>query len=143
MSTGPARPHAGSMNDTASSPTRPRLERRPDDRVVAGVASGLAAHFGIDVTIVRVAFVVAAVLGGFGVLAYLGAWMLLPTPGDERTRPDRGDWRLWVGLALLVAAFATVVARFDLPDSGWVFALLLIGVGVALWRQPVLPNDRS
>ena len=57
----PGRPHPGTMSDTATS-SRPRLERRPDDRVVAGVASGLAQHFGIDVTIVRVGFVVATVL---------------------------------------------------------------------------------
>ncbi len=135
----PARPHPGTMSDTAT-PTRPRLVRRPDDRVVAGVASGVAQHFGIDVTIVRVGFVVATVLGGFGILAYLGAWLFLPTPGDDRPGPR--DWRFWLGLAFLVSAFFTVVARFDLPDSGWVFAILLIGVGVALWRQPVMPQAR-
>jgi PspC domain len=45
------------------------LRRPREDRLVAGVASGLAARTGIDVTVVRVVFVVAALLGGFGVAA--------------------------------------------------------------------------
>src|SRR5450755_371354 len=42
------------------------LRRGREDRLAGGVAAGLAARTGIDVTVVRIVFVVAALLGGFG-----------------------------------------------------------------------------
>jgi phage shock protein C len=50
--------------------------------MIAGVAGGLAEYFGIDVTLVRVGWVLAVVLGGFGVLAYLILWLVLPEEGS-------------------------------------------------------------
>lgn len=56
-----------------------RLVRRTDDKMIAGVCSGLAAYFGIDVTLVRVLAVLGLVLG-FGSLgvAYVIAWAVVP-----------------------------------------------------------------
>ena len=50
--------------------------------MIGGVAAGLAAHLGVPVLWVRVAFVITAALGGAGVAMYAGLWMVLPT--DER-----------------------------------------------------------
>ncbi len=56
-----------------------RLVRRTDDKMIAGVCSGVAAYFGIDVTMVRVITVVGAILGlGTVVVAYVVAWLLIP-----------------------------------------------------------------
>ena len=55
------------------------LTRRRDDRMVAGVCSGIADYLGVDVTLVRVAAVVAAVFSfGAAVVAYVAAWILMP-----------------------------------------------------------------
>jgi phage shock protein PspC (stress-responsive transcriptional regulator) len=54
-----------------------RLYRPQTDKRIAGVADGIAEHFGIDRLLVRLAFVVAAFMG-FGVLLYLVLWILLP-----------------------------------------------------------------
>jgi len=61
-------------------PQQPRrLVRRTDDKMIAGVCSGLAAHFGLDVTLVRVLAVLALVLGFGSVgVAYLIAWAVIP-----------------------------------------------------------------
>ncbi len=60
-----------------------RLVRRSDDRMLAGVCSGLAEYTGMDVTLVRVLAVLAAVLGvGTVVVAYLVAWLLVPLDRD-------------------------------------------------------------
>ena len=48
-----------------------RLTRRTDNKMIAGVASGIAAYLGIEPWIVRIGFVVMVPFGGFGVLAYL------------------------------------------------------------------------
>lgn len=59
-----------------------RLYRIQDGRLVAGVCAGLAAYFGIDPTLVRLGFVLLTVFGGFGILLYLGAWIVVPDETD-------------------------------------------------------------
>ncbi len=62
----------------SEAPAVKRLYRNPSDTVVAGVASGLAAYFGIEVLWVRIAFVVLGLANGLGVLIYIVLWILLP-----------------------------------------------------------------
>jgi|ERR671924_574020 phage shock protein PspC (stress-responsive transcriptional regulator) len=57
-------------------PTR-QLTRSSTDRRIAGVAGGMAAYFGVDPTLVRVAWVIAGVMG-WGLLAYLILWVVIP-----------------------------------------------------------------
>lgn len=59
-----------------------RLYRRRDGRVVAGVCAGLAAYFGVDATLVRLAFALFTVFWGLGVLVYLIAWAVIPEEGE-------------------------------------------------------------
>jgi phage shock protein PspC (stress-responsive transcriptional regulator) len=59
---------------------RSRMGRR-----IAGVAAGLALEFDISVTIIRLAFILATVVGGSGIIVYLALWALMPlaSPDDE------------------------------------------------------------
>jgi phage shock protein C len=59
-----------------------RLLRLKDGRMVAGVCTGLAAYFGVDVNLVRLAFGVFSVFYGLGALIYALAWALLPAEGE-------------------------------------------------------------
>lgn len=59
------------------------LRRSGEDRMVAGVAGGLARYFDVDASIVRIAFVVATLLGGAAVPLYLAAWLLIPEDGCD------------------------------------------------------------
>jgi phage shock protein C len=60
-----------------------RLLRPRDGRMWAGVCAGLAAYFGVDVNLVRLAFGVFTVFYGLGVLIYLLAWAVLPEEGED------------------------------------------------------------
>lgn len=60
-----------------------KLLRARDGRMVAGVASGLAAYFGVDVNLVRLAFGVLTVFWGLGPLAYLVAWVIMPDEDED------------------------------------------------------------
>jgi phage shock protein PspC (stress-responsive transcriptional regulator) len=53
--------------------------------MLTGVASGLARYFGIDVLLVRIAFVVACFIGGLGVPVYLACWLLIPSDGTDQS----------------------------------------------------------
>lgn len=55
-----------------------KLYRNPDDKVLGGVSSGMAAYFGIDVLYVRLAFLVLVIAGGSGLLIYLILWIITP-----------------------------------------------------------------
>jgi phage shock protein C len=55
-----------------------KLYRSRTDRTIAGVCGGLASYFNVDPTLVRVLFVVLAVLGGSGVILYLALWLIVP-----------------------------------------------------------------
>ena len=59
-----------------AAPTRIYRPRHP--RMAAGVCSGIAIHYGWDITIVRILMVVAACLTGAAVFFYIAAWFLLP-----------------------------------------------------------------
>lgn len=54
------------------------LVRPKDDRVIAGVCSGLARRFGWEPTLVRVLFVLSFLLPGPQVLIYLALWIVMP-----------------------------------------------------------------
>ena len=55
-----------------------KLQRNMQDKKLAGVCSGLADYFEIDVTLVRVAFVVAVLAGLSGILVYIMLWIIVP-----------------------------------------------------------------
>src|ERR1700748_985281 len=62
---------------------RTALRRPVQDSVVAGVAAGLARYLGVDVMIVRLAFVVLTFFGGAGIALYLAGLLLIPEEGSE------------------------------------------------------------
>ena len=60
-----------------------RLLRIREGRIVAGVCTGLARYFGVDVNLVRLAFGVLTVFYGLGILLYVAAWAILPEEGED------------------------------------------------------------
>jgi phage shock protein PspC (stress-responsive transcriptional regulator) len=70
------------MNQTDGAGSE-RLHRAVDERMVGGVAAGLATYFAVDVAYVRIAFAVLSILGGAGLPLYLAAWALIPEEGSE------------------------------------------------------------
>ena len=57
----------------ASQADAPRAERK-----IAGVCAGFAEYFDLDVTVVRVVWLIVALFGGGGILAYIIAWIVMP-----------------------------------------------------------------
>ena len=61
-----------------------------DTKMFSGVCSGLGRQFGISVTALRIAFVIAAFLGGWGILIYLALWVIMPARArSETSTPPR------------------------------------------------------
>ncbi len=83
MNTASENTASGAANSSKPQPgPTPPLRRPADDRMIAGVAAGMARAVGIDPVVVRIAFVMLTLLGAVGVVLYLAGWLLIP---DERS----------------------------------------------------------
>jgi phage shock protein C len=116
---------------------RPLLRRSTRDKVIAGVAGGLARYLGVDPVVVRIALVAFALSGGAGVLLYLVAWIAIPEerPGEitGATTPfDSNTGIIILGLTLVVAGGVVLAERLVPSISAFVGPLLLIAFGVAV-----------
>ncbi|MEY2433642.1 MAG: hypothetical protein QOC92_3367 [Acidimicrobiaceae bacterium] len=115
--------------------------QRGSDRIIAGVASGVAKALGVDPIIVRVAFVVLAVAGGVGIPLYFGLWWLMPGPDGERRMHvghlEHGDLRQPVAIGLILAGTVLLLRGVGVWFSDVaVWPVTLAGFGVAvLWAR--------
>jgi signal transduction histidine kinase/phage shock protein PspC (stress-responsive transcriptional regulator) len=143
---------------TTTAPTSPaptqvrRATRDTRNPIIGGVAAGLARHLGVPVLWVRAGFLVAAVLGGSGILFYAGLWLVLPgdslyeheapglesaerqgrRPGRIRRLADSGP-----AIALVALGLGMVLTAEAIFGNGiviWALVLAVLGFGL-LWRQ--------
>ncbi len=63
-----------------------KMYRDPDGKVLGGVASGVAAYFGVDVVIIRLLFFVSIFIAGTGLILYIILWIILP---EAKTLTDK------------------------------------------------------
>jgi phage shock protein PspC (stress-responsive transcriptional regulator) len=127
-------------------PSPRRLLRTRDDRVLGGVCSGLARYFNIDPLIIRIAAVALIFVGGFAVIAYIAALLLVPED-DGTGRPVAGKPGR---LSTIAGAVVIVLAGVALLDGqwgvgfGWAFGALaptvLIVAILAVAGQRLLAN---
>lgn len=135
------------QDSTAEEPTREVGPRRPllrskENRKIWGVAGGLADHFGINATLVRVLFVLVALFSGVGLLAYLVLAVALPEDDGTGAPAPESVWNrlgrvvlvcVLVALVLgLAAALAVISAWVAATGHGTVIAAVVIALGVAL-----------
>ncbi len=59
-------------------PSVKKMYRSSDTKVIGGVASGVAAFFGVDVVIIRLLFVITTIFFGTGLVIYIVLWIALP-----------------------------------------------------------------
>lgn len=132
-----------SVDPVATPPPEPQtgyqsIRRSRTDRVIGGVCGGLGRYLNVEPILVRIAFVALFFAGGSGVLLYILAWIIIPEESEiEAARPvvpasgDRG--RLIAGGVLIVIG-AFLLIRVVIPwfDERVVWAVILIGAGLAL-----------
>jgi signal transduction histidine kinase len=116
---------------------------------VAGVAGGLSERTGLDVSVIRVALVLSALVSGIGVVGYVVAWLLLPIDGQSGTIGARAvtDRRGFVvALALLPALVATLVVASALNAgflSSAAWAVYLSAAGLILVYRNAGDEERA
>jgi signal transduction histidine kinase/phage shock protein PspC (stress-responsive transcriptional regulator) len=123
----------------------PRLD--PGDRLVGGVAAAIARELGLDALWVRLAFVLLAAAGGWGVLVYGATWVVLawyerdpsrPPPAPPRPKGTTPTTRA-LGFAFVVLGLLGLIDAVGAGSSArvvWPVGLLGLGLLVA-WRHGV------
>jgi len=113
------------------------LRRSITNRTIGGVCGGIADFFELDPVLIRVAFLLLAILGGCGVLFYILAWIVMPeqNPNDHiqetevENKKKYNDEQLKQNIENVGKEFEKVAQKVH-HSSGW-FGYLLIFFGVA------------
>lgn len=131
-------------------PVTPRLLRRSSgDRIFGGVCGGLGRYWNVDPVILRVAFGVSLLLGGFGLFAYLAMWWLVPdegAPSSARVAPGWGLRVLGVGAATIAGFIGLALLFGDSSFGGGGVVLGALIAGIVVWivvsqRSPQRPVE--
>ena len=122
-----------------------QLRRSSSDRVIGGVAGGVAQSLGLDPLFVRVVIAVLALFGGAGLALYLIGWLLLaedngrPSIGaraaTRRSEPGAGR-PLVSALVLAIVAVVTLGIMFGSWDGSVLVVLVIVGLLLWLDRRP-------
>lgn len=130
-----------------------RLSRCRENRVIAGVASGMAEFFGLDVTLVRVLWFISIFFGGVSLLLYIGLAIIVPLepaganghagevgPGPVAAEGHRhgagggGRWVTFFGIAMILLGSLALIAALAPSVATWryLWPVFIIGMGAVL-----------
>ena len=105
-----------------------RLTRSRSKGTIAGVCAGLADYFGVDVVLMRLIFVIIALVGAIigGVIVYVAAWIIMPE-GDTQPAPANGRVLRRSNTDKQIAGVCGGLAEYFQVDSTAVRLLWVIG----------------
>lgn len=125
-----------------------RIYRSKKERMIGGVAGGIAEYFDVDPVIVRFAFIALTLFNGIGLILYIVGMIIIPeqvlnpemfsessTPTGMAVEPvaeeKRGRFSIFLGVALIVAGvlfgMENFIPYFEIEDA---FPVLLVLLGI-------------
>jgi signal transduction histidine kinase len=123
------------------------LRRAREDRLLGGVAAGLAKRTGISVGVWRVVFVVATIVtSGYLAIAYVLGWLLIPAEGADhniasKAVADKRGIGLSLGLTSVLGLALFIASALNAPYvTSLAIPLLVCAVGLLLISRNA-PDD--
>jgi phage shock protein C len=143
-----------------------KLTRNSSDKMVAGVASGLASYFQLDVTWVRIAFALAAFFGGGGIWIYIILWIAVPENkntafgftdykqdmeennfGSTFKSKEKVNYNLLGGLILIGLGGYFLLDEFDIIPYwfriGKLWPLIFVAIGLSILFKGIKSNKET
>ncbi|OFW67446.1 MAG: hypothetical protein A2Z12_03315 [Actinobacteria bacterium RBG_16_68_21] len=123
--------------DESSGTAPSRIRRSRSERMVGGVAGGIAEHLGVDPVLIRLAFVALA-FAGVGILLYVIGWIVIPEaaadapPVDSRSPSESAMTARIVFGSILVGIGCLMLIDWAFPIGRylWPLSLIILGIGV-------------
>lgn len=113
-----------------------RLYRSKNERMLSGVAGGIAEYYDVDPVLVRLAFVLLLFLNGIGLLIYIAAIFLVPVKPIHSSYNEQADNSAEVNAEETSAA----VNNEEKPKNGkMIFGSILIIIGTMLLVDDIFP----
>ena len=116
-----------------------KLYRSRRQRVLAGVAGGIAQYFNIDPVLVRVLFVIITIMHGFGILLYIILWIVVPEEPFEmayKVNPETAD-----SSAQPQDSGEFFAQPVKSKETGRIIAgVVLIGIGLIFFADRIIPS---
>jgi len=115
-----------------------KFYRSREERIIFGVCGGLSEYFNVDVSIIRVVFILLALTGSFGFWLYLFLTLIAPLKPGKKDATDIKDKnsasRNLFGLLLLAFGLVILLQKFFdfLFDWNLIAALVIVFLGVYL-----------
>ena len=159
----PVKANKNKTNTYKKSPTK--LFRSEKNRVFGGVCAGLGEFFQIDVSIVRLIFILITIFGGGGFLLYLILWLIIPSDSssseitkdnikknvgeikeraqefaeDVRLNTTKANSRQFIGLIILIFGLMLFLGNFGFFNISrlWKFlpAIIIIILGIHILKK--------
>jgi phage shock protein C len=138
-----------------------KLYRSSNDKMIGGVAGGMADYFNIDPVILRVLFVLLLFAWGASFFFYILLWIIVPlnpkhrfqfnpeyhqsseesTTFKERKRKNESRKNVFAGILIVIGSIWLLGNMFPGFDVTWIIPLGLIGLGVyILYKDQFLTN---
>lgn len=126
---------------------RGRLTRSTHDRILAGLAAGVAARIGIPTVFVRAGFVTLTLAGGFGIICYLAGWLTVPDEKEYGSmivadRPATTSQKVGLSLGFLALLVALDGLGLWFGPIVWPTALFIFGAALVWDRSSAKSRDR-
>jgi phage shock protein PspC (stress-responsive transcriptional regulator) len=107
-----------------------KLYRNTSDQAIAGVAAGLARYFEIDVTWIRIFFILATIFGASGLLIYIILWIAIPEqPFGQWNMPGQTDYKVKDTTASSFETDYKAAKSKRKRESGFISGVILIALG--------------
>jgi phage shock protein C len=129
-----------------------KLYRSTTDKMLGGVAGGLAEYFDIDSTLIRVLFIVVVFLGGGGIIAYIILWIVVPQkpheipksfrekPSSEESGKNEFQHSATDSDSFNVSNSGTASVESDTSNKQIWIAIILIVIGGLLLLDNIFPR---
>ena len=121
-------------------PTIKKLYRSHDQKILTGVCGGLAEYFSVDVTLIRLAFVILTIIGGSGLLIYIIMSIIIPIEkhphpvhqANTKLKRKKLFGFIAIGLDIIILSDILLPQTWRLISNELIFPFLLITFGCLL-----------
>ncbi len=123
--------------------TNKKLYRNEEEAIFAGVCSGLADYFDLDVTLMRVIFVILVIGGGSGLLIYIILWIVTPIKKDGVVIDHKDDVKKFVEDAGKKTKTMAKEIKKEIKSSnkrsGSLLGMILMALGILILVEKIIP----